>query len=205
MGPPSCSVPGAALGGGGGGPSGGGHPPSRGLSNSSFTRSADGPARTPPHAQPGSLALLQTPLPSGPGGGAWPLPWRPGALRLPRRQPEGSARASAARHWPMRAREIGPPASGTVTWLPASGHAGDGRRVLGRGRFCGRVWRPEVRAARTCGRRSEARAAEPGDPRPVPGLSFPGCGVGAPRATCSPASTPSRRGALDGLGERPGA
>lgn len=205
MGPRSRSVPGAALGEGGKW-----RRPSRALSNSPFTRSADDPASTPPHAQPGSLALLQTPLPSGPGGAAWPLPWRPGALHLPRRQPEGSARASAARHGPMRAREIGLPASGTVTWLPASGHAGDGRRAPGRGRFCGRVWRPEVRAVRTCGQRGRAG----GDPRhgqPSPGAQGQSPASVSRGAACAPpkprapASTPSRRGALDGLGERPGA
>uniref|UniRef100_A0A8D0RP30 Zinc finger protein 324A-like n=1 Tax=Sus scrofa TaxID=9823 RepID=A0A8D0RP30_PIG len=48
----------------------------------------------------------------------------------------------------MRALEIALPASGTVTWLPASGRSGDGRSAPGGGRFCWRVWRPVVPAAR---------------------------------------------------------
>ena len=66
------------------------------------------------------------------------LPAVPADRRKPR-LPEVSARASATRYGQVRAREIGLPAPGTVTWLPVSGHAGDGRRAQRRGRLGWRV------------------------------------------------------------------
>lgn len=59
--------------------------------------------RGPHPRQPGSTARPRPPLPSAHRGGAWPLPWRPEGIRLPRRKAGGShASQGALRMRPSR-------------------------------------------------------------------------------------------------------